>query len=199
MYENVTPESIKASILSNISDLDIREGSYINNLISPTAVSYTHLLGASGKMQGVCESKNIVTAAATAALTSDELIDLQDMVPDRYQANACWIMSKKTRNSLKKLKDTEGNYILNRDITGSFGHMLLGKPIYISDSMPDMAAGKITIAYGDMSGLYLKFAQQMEVQVLNEKYATQHAVGVIAVSYTHLDVYKRQHLEFLRY
>lgn len=37
MYENVTPESIKASILSNISDLDIREGSYINNLISPTA------------------------------------------------------------------------------------------------------------------------------------------------------------------
>lgn len=37
MYEDITAESIKASILSEISDLDIREGSYINNLISPTA------------------------------------------------------------------------------------------------------------------------------------------------------------------
>lgn len=166
--------------LLNRTDFDLL--SFIVSKVASAFAEFlenTLLLGATGKMQGVCESKNIVTAAATAALTSDELIDLQDMVPDRYQANACWIMSKKTRNALKKLKDTEGNYILNRDITGSFGHMLLGKPIYISDSMPDMAAGKITIAYGDMSGLYLKFAQQMEVQVLNEKYATQHAVGVI--------------------
>ena len=166
--------------LLNRTDFDL-----LSFIVSKVASAFseflekTLLLGAIGKMQGVCESKNIVTAAAAAALTSDELIDLQDMIPDRYQANACWIMSKKTRNSLKKLKDTEGNYILNRDITGSFGHMLLGKPIYISDSMPDMEAEKITIAYGDMSGLYLKFAQQMEVQVLNEKYATQHAVGVI--------------------
>ena len=30
-----------------------------------------------------------------------------------------------------------------------------------------------------MSGLYLKFAQQLEIQVLNEHYATKHAVGVI--------------------
>ena len=46
--------------------------------------------------------------------------------------------------------------------------------------MPDMAAGKTAIYYGDMSGLAVKMAEEMEIQVLREKYATQHADGVVA-------------------
>lgn len=38
MFEDLTAEKIKAEILSQISDLDTREGSYLDNLISP--VSY---------------------------------------------------------------------------------------------------------------------------------------------------------------
>lgn len=37
MYEEITPESIKSSILGGINGLDTREGSYINNLVSPAA------------------------------------------------------------------------------------------------------------------------------------------------------------------
>ena len=42
-----------------------------------------------------------------------------------------------------------------------------------------MTASNKAIVYGDMSGLYVKLAQNVELQVLNEKYATQHAVGVV--------------------
>ena len=31
-----------------------------------------------------------------------------------------------------------------------------------------------------MSGLSVKITEEMEVQVLREKYATQHAVGIVA-------------------
>lgn len=137
------------------------------------------LVGTAGKMEGVLSSKNIVTAAAADKISADELIDLQDMLPDVYQAGACWIMSKDTRRKVRKLKDSEGNYLLNRDISTPFGYMLLGKPVYISESCPVMAAGKTAVAYGDMSGLYVKLAQNVEIQVLMEKYATQHAVGVV--------------------
>lgn len=137
------------------------------------------LVGTAGKMEGVLSSKNIVTAAAADKISADELIDLQDTLPDVYQAGACWIMSKDTRRKVRKLKDSEGNYLLNRDISTPFGYMLLGKPVYISESCPIMAAGKTAVAYGDMSGLYVKLAQNVEIQVLMEKYATQHAVGVV--------------------
>ena len=64
--------------------------------------------------------------------------------------------------------------------TSAFGNVLLGKPIYVSDNMDDIEAGKMVIYYGDMSGLAVKITEEMEVQVLREKYATQHAVGVVA-------------------
>jgi len=42
-----------------------------------------------------------------------------------------------------------------------------------------MAAGKIAIFYGDFSGLAVKLSEEVNLQVLHEKYATQHAVGVV--------------------
>jgi HK97 family phage major capsid protein len=45
--------------------------------------------------------------------------------------------------------------------------------------MPDMGAGNVAIYYGDMRGLATKFSENLEIEVLREKYATQHAVGVV--------------------
>ena len=77
------------------------------------------------------------------------------------------------------LKGSDGHYLLNDDITSEFGSTLLGKPVYVTDNMDDMGAGKTAIYYGDLSGLAIKFGEQIDVEVLVEKYATQHAVGVV--------------------
>ena len=71
-------------------------------------------------------------------------------------------------------------YLLQDDISLPFGKSLLGKPIFVSDSMPDMAAGKTAIYYGDMSGLATKFSEDMWIDVLRERFITQGAYGVIA-------------------
>ena len=42
-----------------------------------------------------------------------------------------------------------------------------------------MAAGAKAVVYGDMTGLSVKLAQNVEIQVLMEKFATQHAIGVV--------------------
>jgi HK97 family phage major capsid protein len=88
-------------------------------------------------------------------------------------------MSPATRTALRTLKSTTGYYLLNDDISTPFGTTLLGKPVYVSDNMPDMGAGKTAIYYGDMRGLATKFSEEMSIEVLREKYATQHAVGVV--------------------
>ena len=120
-----------------------------------------------------------LTAGATTAITADEVVELHDMIVDDYQSNAIFIMSPKTRTALRTLKTSDGIYLLNDDISSPFGKTILGKPVYVTDNMSDMGAGKVAIFYGDMSGLATKFSEDMEIQVLNERFATQHAVGVV--------------------
>lgn len=137
------------------------------------------LLGTDRKIEGLRGVKQIVTAAAVGKVTADELIDTQEEVPDAYQGSAIWIMNKKTRTAIRKLKDNDGNYLLNRDVSSRWGYTLLGKDVYCSDNMPQMESGKTAVYYGDMSGLALQVSEEMEITVLREKYATQHAIGVV--------------------
>jgi len=137
------------------------------------------ITGQSGTVAGLTGVTLTTTAAAANAVTSNELIELQDSVKDMFQEGAIWIMSPATRTAIRELKDNMNRYLLQDDISLPFGKSLLGKPIYVSDNMDDMGAGKTAIYYGNMAGLATKFSENMEIQVLREKYADQHADGVI--------------------
>ena len=142
-------------------------------------IEHELLVGTSGAVTGLSTLTNTVTAGATTAITADEVVRLHDAIKDDFQANAIWIMSPATRTALRTLKSTTGYYLLNDDMSSPFGSTLLGKPVYVSDNMPDMGAGKTAIYYGDMRGLATKFSEDMSIEVLREKYATMHAVGVV--------------------
>lgn len=133
----------------------------------------------SAKVLGLSTATNVTTLASSSAITGDDLIDLQDSIKDVFQDKAIWIMSPNTRTALRKLKDDVGRYLLNDDITSPFGKTLLGKPVYVSDNMPDIGAGVNAIYYGDMSGLATKLSEEMNIQVLRELFAAQHAIGVV--------------------
>ena len=136
-------------------------------------------VGAASGVTGLSDLTNVVTAEAANAITADEVIKLHDSIKDRFQNGAMWIMSTKTRTALRLLKDNMGRYLLNDDISTPFGTSLLGKPVYVSDNMPEIAAGKAVIYYGDFKGLATKFNENINIQVLREKYADEHADGII--------------------
>lgn len=131
------------------------------------------------KVLGLYGLTNYITAASQTVITADEVVQLHDRVKDEFQDNAMWIMSPATRTALRLLKATTGYYLLNDDVSSPFGTTLLGKPVYVSDNMPDMAAGKNAIFYGDFRGLATKFSEELSIEVLREKYADEHAIGVI--------------------
>lgn len=137
------------------------------------------LYGTDGKIDGLSGVTLSKTAASSAAITADELMDVQDLVIDNYQANAIWIMNRATRNAIRKLKDEDGNYLLNRDLTAKWGYSLLGKDVYTSDKMDEIGTSKTVIYYGDMSGLATKISEDINISVLNERYAEQHMTGVL--------------------
>ena len=137
------------------------------------------LVGTEGKITGLSTVKQVVETEASSVLTTDEIIDLQESIPDRYQANAYFIMSKKTRSAIRKMKDKDGNYILNKDATSRWGYVLFGHDVYTSDNMPEIAAGNTVMYYGDYTGLATKVSEEINIEVLRETKARQHALEII--------------------
>ncbi len=171
----------KVSIsLVNNSKFDIV--SYVIRKMAEAAAEWIEnelINGTASKITGLSTAATTVTAAAATAITADELIDLQESIPDKLQPGCIWMMSRATRKAIRKLKDGDGNYLLNKDATSKWGYSLFGHDVYVSQSMPDMAAGKAAVYYLDPRGLAVKVAEDPSVQVLREKFADEHAVGVI--------------------
>lgn len=137
------------------------------------------LNGTVGKVEGLSTLSNAVTTASATAITAEEVVRLHDAIKDDFQQNAIWIMSPATRTALRTLKSNTGYFLLNDDVSTPFGTTLLGKPVYVSDNMADIATKETVIYYGDMRGLGTKFAEEINIEVLRERYADEHAVGVI--------------------
>ena len=122
---------------------------------------------------------NIVLAGSTSAITAEKLVELKDAVKDVFQNNAIWIMNSKTRTALRQLTDDVGRFLLSDDLSSPFGTTLMGKPVYVSDNMPEISSAVNAIYYGDFKALATKFSEDMTIEVLREKYATMHAIGVV--------------------
>lgn len=167
---------------SLVNKVDFDLVAYVVRKLSEAAAYWIEnemLNGTPSKIDGLSKVTPAVTAAADTAVTFDELIDLQDSVPDRFQRNAIWIMSKKTRSAIRKMKDSDGQYLLSKDLTAPWGYSLLGNPVYVSDAMPEMAANNRAIVFLDCSGVATKLGEKPSVEVLRERFADQHAVGAI--------------------
>lgn len=138
------------------------------------------LVGTSGKITGLSTATNVQTAKAADKITADELITLRNSLKSVYQSGAYWVMAPDTLTAVQKLKDNNGRYLFNDDIVEGFSGKILGKPVYTTDQAPAMEAGKNAIFYlNPAAGLAVKLVED-SVQVLREKYATQHAIGVVA-------------------
>lgn len=163
--------------LLNRSDFDLT--AFVTNQMAQSIAAFIEkqlLIGAgTTAATGIFIDANVTSVdPAGATIVADDLISQQLAIPQQLQDPCIWIMNKAKFAGLRKLKDSTGQYLLNRDITSPFGWELLGKPLFISENAPTDA-----VAYGDMSGLYVKFAQNVEIQILNEFYATSHATGVV--------------------
>ena len=168
--------------LLNRANFDVR--SFIVNKVAKTIVEFLEkemLIANEGKIQGAINTPNEVVAENQDKFDTTDLVDLQMAIPSAYQKNCMWIMHKDILKALRKLKTADGQFILNADVTAPFGYTILGKPVYLSDSMPNnIAAGKNVMLYMDASGYAVKMTKSMEIQMLMEKYATQYAVGICA-------------------
>ena len=166
--------------LLNSTDLDLT--TFVVNKMGAALADFLDkqiIQGDSTHITGLSTATQIVTAKAATAITADELITLKNKLKSVFQAGAYWVMAPDTLTAVQQLKDENGRYLFNDEIKNGFSGTILGKPVYTSDQCPGMAATKTAIFYiSPKQALAAKIVED-SVQILNEKYATQHAIGVV--------------------
>lgn len=171
---------IGKSVINN-ADIDILNF-VINEMAKKIAIFLEKELlnGTTNYATGALATTTTLNAESTSAISADKLIELQAKIPTAYQANACWTMHPSTFTAIRKLKDGDGRYLLQPWFGGETPFQILGKPVYLSDNMPTIASNALAILYGDYSGLGVNFRENISIQVLQEKYATMHAIGIVS-------------------
>ncbi|MCL2194364.1 MAG: phage major capsid protein [Oscillospiraceae bacterium] len=121
-----------------------------------------------------------VTAAGSAAVTLDEMIELFHSLKAPYRRNASFIMNDATVKTIRKLKDNNGQYLWQPSIKANTPDTILNRPVRTSAYMPTLAAGAKSIVFGDFRYYWVADRQGRIFRRLNELFAVTGQVGFIA-------------------
>ena len=131
------------------------------------------------KISGLSNVEQIVYAGSTSTITADVLIRLKNKLKSAFQNGAYFVMHPDTLTAIQLIKDGNQRYIFNDEIQNGFSGTILGKPVYTSDQCPTIDEDNNVIFYiNPKQALAVKTVEE-SVAILREKYATQHAIGVV--------------------
>lgn len=121
-----------------------------------------------------------VTAAGTAAITVDEVIDLFYSLKSPYRKKAVFVMNDSTVKAIRKLKDGQGQYLWQPSLTAGAPDAILNRPVHTSSYVPSLGAAAKTIAFGDFGYYWVADRQGRSFKRLNELFAATGQVGFMA-------------------
>lgn len=171
--------------LLNSTDIDLVD--FVVNKMAASAAAFIDKeildpsapTGDNAKIKGLSNAEQIVYAGSVSAITADTLIKLKNKLKSAYQAGAYFVMHPETLTAIQLLKDNNQRYIFNDEIQNGFSGTILGKPVYTSDQCPTIAEDANVIFYINPSqALAVKMVEE-SITILRERYATQHALGIV--------------------
>jgi len=117
----------------------------------------------------------LATGAAGAFASTgplDVLIDTIYSLKAGHRQNGRFLMNRKTQASLRRFKDTTGNYIWQPPASAGQAAALMGFPVAEAEDMPDVAANSMAIAFGDFRAGYL-VVDRTGIRILRDPYSAK--------------------------
>lgn len=109
------------------------------------------------------------TTALTTANSSDVLFDMQHSVIPQYRQNASWLMNDALVKTVRKLRDSTGQYMWQPGLQAGAPDTLLGKPVYADPNVASpVGANNLVAAYGDFSAYYIRDVSPMRFERSDE-------------------------------
>ena len=134
----------------------------------------------SSDVEGIVTNSGLgKTAAAVAAITADEIIDLIHSVDPAYRASASTaiMMNDSTLAAVRKLKDGNGNYLWQMgNYQAGVPQNLLGYNVVVNQAMDSLATAKKVMLFGDMSKYYVRKVGGPSLFVARERFAPDYGI-----------------------
>ena len=104
---------------------------------------------------GISDGFGTLDTGSPPHYPADVLFDVVYSLKAGYRGNARWVMNKSTLNTLRKMKDSDGNYIWQPGLQMGEPARLLGYPTEEMEGMPDVGTDNYPVAFGDFRSGYL--------------------------------------------
>lgn len=133
-----------------------------------------------GKPQGILVGAAAGPTVAKAAITFDNLIDLEHSVDPAYRQGASYMFNDATLKALRQIKDAQGRYLWQAGANTGAPDTLNNRPYSINQDMPVIGASAKSVVFGDFNNYIIRDVLGMQMMVLRERYADYLQVGYIS-------------------
>lgn len=143
---------------SALEDSAVDLGAYLGNHIAAECATLESEWFVKG--DGTTQAEGVLTSTEveeieTAAIDTDALLDLFYGIKSAYAVNGSWLMNRRTMRVVRGLRDSDGNLLWQAGLQAGQPGLLLGKPVYEAEHMPDIADEATPIMFGDFARGYL--------------------------------------------
>jgi HK97 family phage major capsid protein len=132
-------------------------------------------------------SGKVGTTGQTTTVTYDDLVDLEHSLDPVYRTRAGvgFMMHDQSLKAVRKIKDTQGRPVFvpgyEQGNPGGAPDRLLGRPIYISQEMPVMAANAKSVLFGDFKSYIIREVMDLTLfRMTDSAYTLKGQVGFVA-------------------
>lgn len=134
--------------------------------------SYTNVANASYAWGSVGYVVSGAAAALHASTPGDAFFDMQTALKTSYHPNAVWLMNRSSQNTIRKIKDSTGQYIWQQSLQIGVPNALLGYPVMIDDNMANIGADAYPVAFGDFRQAYI-ITDRLGTRILRDPYTSK--------------------------
>jgi HK97 family phage major capsid protein len=136
--------------------------------------------------------------AFAAADPGDALITLVYALKSAYRENAVFMMKRATLAEVRKLKDQNGNYLWQPDFQMKQGGTLLGFNVTEAEDMPEIAAGSLSVAFGDFNAGY-QIVDRQGIRILRDSFTAKPYVKFYTTRRVGGDVVNFEAIKLLKF
>lgn len=109
---------------------------------------------------------------ATSVATGDLLIDVIHKLKPGYRTGAIWMLNSLTLSAIRKLKDSENNYLWQPGLTEGVPSKILGYGYVENEDFPGVGANAFCIAFGNFKETYV-IVDRVGIRVLRDPYTNK--------------------------
>lgn len=112
-------------------------------------------------------------------LTADGLIDLETALEEEFRGNATFLLNRTAIGVVRKLKDSNGQYLWQPGLANAVPATLLGYSYRTAADMPAVAANALAVAFGDFREGYT-VVERVGIRMLRDPYTSKPYVKFYA-------------------